>query len=336
MQPRTIHGGSDAGPPIAHDFSSNASPLGPPPALLDSVLGADRGRYPDPQYLALRETLAAAHGLGPEFVLPSAGGSEAIRRLSLAARLAGLQEVWVPRPGFGDYAAAAQALGLRVRAYAAVAELAAGLDAPALVWVCEPCNPTGASLHAHDWTALGAALRAVGAQLAIDLAYEPLRLDGRSKLPQALEAQAWRLHCPNKALGLTGVRAGYLLAPANMAWLQAMQDLAPSWVLSAEGLALLSHWRSEGTQAYLQQMRAQLLDWRSAQRELLARLGWQQDPSCCNFWLARPPRALGELRSQGIKLRDASSFGLPGWLRVSIQSPASQQALLRALKEGSP
>ena len=33
------HGGTDAGPPVLHDFSTNAHPLGPPPgALVDIVL----------------------------------------------------------------------------------------------------------------------------------------------------------------------------------------------------------------------------------------------------------------------------------------------------------
>jgi histidinol-phosphate aminotransferase len=74
------------------------------------------------------------------------------------------------------------------------------------------------------------------------------------------------------------------------------------------------------------------------QRELLAELGWRQRPSCSNFWLARPAAELPvqALRARGIKLRDASSFGLPGWLRVSTQSPAAQQALRLALKELMP
>ena len=32
------HGGPDGGLPITHDFSTNANPLGPPPALLQAVL----------------------------------------------------------------------------------------------------------------------------------------------------------------------------------------------------------------------------------------------------------------------------------------------------------
>ena len=40
---------------------------------------------------------------------------------------------------------------------------------------------------------------------------------------------------------------------------------------------------------------------------------------------------LAVLRQQGIKLRDATSFGLPGWFRLGVRPPESQQALWRAL-----
>ncbi|MBB4845788.1 histidinol-phosphate aminotransferase [Paucibacter oligotrophus] len=336
-----VHGGSDAGPTPAHDFSSNASPLGPPPELLRAVLAADRSRYPDPAYTALREHLGADLAVAAERVLPCSGGAEAIRRLSLAALLSGIREVWVPQPGFGDYAAAAQALGLNLQRYRSVAELCSGLGpARALVWVCEPCNPSGSSLSAADWQDLSLALERSAAVLAIDLAYDSLRLDSHSALPAALQQRAWRLHCPNKVLGLTGVRAACLLAPqASGALLLHAQALAPSWVLSSEGCELLRAWRSRESAEYLRQVQETLRGWRDTQRLLLADLGWQQQGSCSNFWLARPPAAvqvsdlLPALRRRGIKLRDASSFGLLGWLRLSTQNKASQAALKQALEE---
>jgi histidinol-phosphate aminotransferase len=312
------HGGPDDGPPVDFDFSTNASPLGPPPALLRAVQAADRRSYPDPNYRALRRRLG-----DEQLVLPTAGGAEGIRRLTLAALLAGRREVWVPQPGFGDYALAAQALGLAVKPYARPADIRPA--APALVWICEPCNPTGESVA--TWPG-------VDALLIVDRAYEPLRLQGETP---ALPAGAWQLISPNKALGLTGIRAGYCVAPAaDAVWAHAL-SLAPSWVLSAEGVALLSHWLNDDTQAWLANARAQLRVWTAAQRALLAGLGWQQRDSCTHFWLARPPQAdmLPRLRERGIRLRDATSFGLPGWVRLSAQPPAAQQALQLALKPGS-
>ena len=314
------HGGPDGGPAAAHDFSTNASPLGPPPALMSAVQQADRHAYPDPQYGALRRRLGDAHGRNADLLLPTAGGAEGIRRLTLAALLAGRREVWVPQPGFVDYAAAAQALGLAVKPYADAADIRP--TAPALVWFCEPCNPTGTSTAA--WPDLGDHL------VAVDRAYEPLRLQGNAaKLPPG----AWELVCPNKALGLTGVRAGYLVAPqADEVWTRAL-SLAPSWVLSTEGVALLSHWHDDATACWLADARTQLRTWTATQRAMLAELDWLQQPSCTNFWLARPPRldTSLRLRERNIRVRDATSFGLPGWVRVSAQPPASQQALQLAL-----
>jgi histidinol-phosphate aminotransferase len=36
-------------------------------------------------------------------------------------------------------------------------------------------------------------------------------------------------------------------------------------------------------------------------------------------------------RAQGLKLRDATSLGAPGWWRLSAQGPQAQQALQRVL-----
>jgi histidinol-phosphate aminotransferase len=324
------HGGSDSGPPVLHDFSTNANPLPAPASLTEALRQADRRRYPDPQYLALREHLGAAHGVGAERVLPASGGAEAIRRLSLAALLQGLGEVWVPAPGFGDYAAAAQALGLRVRAYADVDQLLRGISRDAMVWLCEPCNPTGASMASSQIAAI--AERA--ALTVLDRAYEPLRLLGSTP---DIPANCWQLHCPNKALGHTGVRAAYLIAPQANALSDRLQSLAASWVLSAEGQVLLMQLHRPEIQAWLADSRAQLRVWTAQQRETLAGLGWQQRESCTPFWLARPATtvetALPNLRARGIKLRDASSFGLPGWVRIATLPPQSQQALKKVITQ---
>ena len=53
------HGGTDLGPAVAWDFSTNANPLPPPESLSMALAGADRRRYPEPSYLHLRECLAA-------------------------------------------------------------------------------------------------------------------------------------------------------------------------------------------------------------------------------------------------------------------------------------
>lgn len=337
-----VHGGPDGGPPLRHDFSTNASPLPAPAPVRLALREAVRASYPDPAYAELRAQLADWLGAPASRVLPTAGTAESIRRLTLA--LAGTdeaREVWVPRPGYADYAAAAAALGLPVRAYRdamALPQALARTRRPVLLWLCEPCNPTGSSLPPEFWLALLPVLRDGRHQVVVDRAYEPLRLLGHDPVPAGVAQRLWQCGSPNKALGLPGVRAGWVLAPVNAkSEVRRAEALAPSWVLSAEGVALLEAWCRSDTQDTLARHREQLCAWAGQQRARLAALGWQQRPTVANFWLVQPPlpasslrERLMQLRQQGIKLRDAGTMGAPGWLRLSVQRPGAQRALVAA------
>jgi histidinol-phosphate aminotransferase len=350
------HGGPDGGEPIVWDFSSNANavPLTPPCHAL--LLDADRTRYPDPHYTALRQHLAQATDTSPSCIVPTAGTSEGIRRLTLAAYMRGVRQVWVPDPAYADYAAAAHALNMDVQMCRPDqpewwAHLAAACACgPVLLWLCEPCNPTGGSLPPSFWSRL-AELKLSCPQLLVvlDRAYEPLRLEGIDPVPACLAASCWQCWSPNKALGLTGVRAGWLQAPQAasddpLTLRETMLHLAPSWVLSAEGVNLLMHWHDAVIQRWLIDARHTLMGWKQAQQASLATSGWTPQPSCTPFFLARPAHGdthvlndiLSTLRGKGIKLRDASSFGLNGHVRLRVLQPHAQQALISALTSMAP
>ena len=173
----------------------------------------------------------------------------------------------------------------------------------------------------------------------LDRAYEPLRLAGALALSEAELQGFWQLWTPNKALGLTGVRAAYAIAPAGAAETSmAMERLCPSWPVGAHGVAMLQAWTRADVQAWLADSLNTLREWKARQIALCESLGWICLPSHANFFCARPalPRglslqqALAELRAQGIKLRDTRSFGLPGHVRVSVQRPDAQDALHNA------
>ncbi|ASM79104.1 aminotransferase (plasmid) [Vitreoscilla filiformis] len=335
------HGGPDAAGPVRFDFSTNANPLPAPEELWQVLRQVNRCCYPEPSYRALRACLGAWSGVGAERIVPTAGSSEAIRRLSLAAHLQGWREVWVPEPGYADYRVAAQMLGLRVHAWRTPEQLMAGLRShpgPALVWITEPASPTGGTLPPELWPLLLARAHAGGAHVVLDRAYEPLRLYGHDPVPPDVAQQCWQMLSPNKALGLTGIRAGWLVVPEHLPMLMGEQvrALAPSWVLSAEGVGLLQTWCEPSLQQWLSECRTTLRQWRQAQRDQLAQLGWMQEDedSVTPFWLARPMEAVldwterqAQLRQASIKLRDARSFGLPGWVRISTQSPTTVAAL---------
>lgn len=401
------HGGPDALGVPRWDFSSNANACGPEPSALAALRAADPCAYPDPAYQALRDALGRLHGVPARRVLVAASASEFIARLTTAVALARPgATVRVPVPGYGDYARAARAAGLRivdgrgecgvapaVRAWAgrchALGEgaraaragstgmhgdrlatdeatgerldrgdgvavsvsvgvgvgvgvgAAMGRDAPVadpamaphepadLVWHTEPGSPCGSTGPAPVTKA--------GGVLVIDCAYAPLRLDGAAG---PLPPNAWQLWSPNKALGLTGVRGAYALAPAEADGgdlIACLAALAPSWPVGAHGLAMLQAWAGAAAQAWVRHSRVTLARWKEAQLASMRDGGWTVAPSVTPFVAARwpdglPPPAvlLPRLREHGVKLRDTASMGLPGWVRLSVQPPEAQQALARA------
>jgi histidinol-phosphate aminotransferase len=173
--------------------------------------------------------------------------------------------------------------------------------------------------------------------LVLDRAYEPLRLAGACSLGDEALARVWQLWSPNKALGLTGVRAAYAIAPADAAAAVAALDaLAPSWPVGAHGVAMLLAWCEPSVQQWLAQSRAILGDWKVRQQALCEDLGWTVLPSGANFFVVQAPelaQALPALREHGIKLRDCASFGLAGHVRLGVLPPGSQDALRRAWSE---
>lgn len=316
------HGGPDAQGVPVHDFSTNANACGPCPAALGAVRAADAGRYPDPAYTALRARLAAFHGVGGERIVLAGSASEFIFRISAWAARAGRRSAWVPRHAYGDYAQAADAWGL--------AHAAAPGDA-GLAWACVPASPTGAAEpDLPAWAGADAAVR------VLDCAYAPLRLSGTPPSTAACDG-AWQLHTPNKALGLTGVRGAYAIAPAGHgAMVAALQALCPSWPVGAHGVALLNAWCDAGVQAWLAESLATLRGWKARQLALVAGLGWQLLPGDANFFCAKVPAGdlsgwLAALRTRGIKLRDCASFGLPGHVRLGVLPPSAQDALAAAI-----
>ncbi len=144
------------------------------------------------------------------------------------------------RSSYGDYAQASGAHGLAVAGKPEDAQL---------LWACEPSSPLGAAQQG-----LGALVDGCKAQtlVVLDRAYEPLRLSAAATLsPQQLNS-TWQLWTPNKALGLTGVRAAYAIAPLGQEdSAAALEQLCPSWPVGAHGEAMLMAWTGREAQDWL-------------------------------------------------------------------------------------
>ncbi len=317
----TTHGGPDAHGVPRWDFSTCANATAPDDALRARIAAADASRYPDPTSTALCERLAALHGVSATRVLPGASASELIQRITAVAAGVVRGPVAVPSMAYADYARAATAHGLPVTTRN---------DAHAVLrWACEPCSPAGGDelplpADGHTLTVL-------------DAVYEPLRLQGHGTWPAECRDAVFVLHGPNKTLGLPGVRGAYFIAPASarwQPWVDALRAAAPSWPWGAHAVAMLEAWCEPATHLAIAQQLETLRAWKQRFVGLLREADIECRDSTTPFFVMRMPKraSFHELRAHGFKLRDTSSFGLPGWARVNTLAPTAQDALLQALR----
>ena len=320
-----LHGGPDALGTAAFDFSTNSNACGPCPDVVEALRQTDATHYPDPAYAELRERLAAWHRVPAGRILLAASASEFIFRLTAWVVQQGGRRVWLPAHAYGDYTEAARAWQLRRVAQPGQAQL---------LWASDPSSQLGQDDPEIEALGQGDAV------CVLDRAYEPLRLSGALALPLAQLNRVWQLWTPNKALGLTGVRGAYVIAPKDADdAVQALEQLCPSWPLGAHAVALLQAWTTGPVQAWLADSLVTLRQWKARQVALCESLDWVCRASHANFHLAAPaaPQStsglLAFLRERDIKLRDASSFGLPGQMRLGVLPPSSQDALALAVRQ---
>ena len=333
LPPYAAHGGPD-GTPVNLDFSVNSNPFGPPPALLAQLSRVEVSSYPDPTYPEARTAAANYHGVSLEQVVLG-GAAELIYRLS-ACYLNPGKCVLVASPSFGEYARAAHLYGASVshcNVYAKDAEPDATAFMgeiqrirPTLVWLCQPNNPTGHAWRAKALADVADACQECDALLIIDAAYLEL-----SAATPDLPEYAVKLVPLTKTFNIAGLRAGYALAPPEVA--ETLRRAAPPWPVSTPAAAAVTWCRTEG-QTFTEKTVPELLELRQTFQTGLHTLGFETWTSASSFFLVDitdAPEFTARAKMAGFRVRDGSSFGLPGCVRLAAQRRAENEAFLRWL-----
>ncbi len=307
--------------------------------------------YPDRQATALRECIAALHGVSPRFVLPGNGAAELFTWAARDAAEVGCS--LLPQPGFADYARALDCWGGRCQLMRLPSRWSAqpepefpsvsGMNADAL-WVTNPHNPTG-----QFWNrkALEKLLHRF-ALVICDEAFLPLVPLGEEQSLIPLVSRYPNLvviRSLTKLYGIAGLRLGYAVAQPErlQRWAQWRDPWPVNAVASAVAQALLPS--PERHQAWMQRVQRWTAKEGAWLQQHLATLpGIIPMPSAANYllirgerdgkpWSLQPLREALETRHR-ILLRDCRSFeGLDAsWLRIGYQSRRGNRRIIRAMR----
>lgn len=319
------------------DFSANVNPFGPSPRVWGAICSVALGRHPEPRAAPLRRFLAMYDDVAPARLLIGNGSIELIYNLAVAYLRPG-DCVLVVEPTFGEYAAAARIMGAQVLPWRSGPEQGFALDLdglvrlalrtrPRLLFLCNPNNPTGA-YHAREVIEylLGALPETL---IVLDEAF--VRFIPDAWMSRDLAANNLLvLRSLTKDYALTGLRVGYARgAPAVIA---ALQKVQPPWSVNA--MAQAAAIAALQDEEHFQRSLAALVEAKELFMRDLAAIGLAPLPSRLCFFLIHVGAAAiwrQRLLERGMLVRDCTSFGLPGYIRVAVRRPAENARLVAAL-----
>jgi histidinol-phosphate aminotransferase len=329
-------------PGIAH-LKYNENPLGPPPSALNAMAELARSSwyYADDAESRLAAMIGLALGVPAAQVVLGHGSSEVITSAALAWGKRGT--ILLPALQFDEPLLYPMAQGLNYRRVAMAPDLGIDLGAllraaaapdVAMVYLCNPNNPTGMLLPAGDLLAFARALPP-RVTLLVDEAYMELADDpaGSTMLPLVhAGGNVIITRTFSKLFGMAGLRIGYAVAsPANAAELK-RHRLTIS--LNAPGLAAaIAAWDDTGFQ---RDSRAQITAARRMLQAAVARAGTSALPSQTNFLfvkVADANRFAAAMAQRGILVRGQWGPAWPAWSRVSTGRMADVQRYAAALPD---
>ncbi|MEV7801610.1 histidinol-phosphate transaminase [Microbispora sp. NPDC088329] len=320
----------------SYKLSSNESPFGPLPSVVEAIARAatDVHRYPDPGAVRLTEKVAERFGVPYAHVALGAGSVAVAQQILEAVGEPGADVLYAWR-SFEAYPllvglSGANAVEVPLRDETHDLEAMADAITPEtrLVFVCNPNNPTGTVNRTEELTRF---LDRVpeNVTVVLDEAYREYVRD--ADVPDGLTLYRDRpnvavLRTFSKAYGLAGLRVGYLIGhePVAAAVRKTLLPFAVNHLAQAAAIASLQ------AEDELQERVETVIKERARVRETLLSQGWTVPPTEANFvWLRLGERTMEfaeKCAAVGVAVRPFDGEGA----RISIGDGEANDVFLAA------
>ena len=337
------HGGSEDTSRL--DFSANTNPNRPPGVaeVYESAL-SDATQYTD-DFSAFAQAAASYVNCDPSMVTPMPGGIAALR-LAIAVTVSAGDRVFIPEPGFSEYAREVKLQGGTPVGIAHDAVVTADTtpDDVAAVIICTPNNPTGDLIDPEVIDTFRQRCVETDTTVIIDEAF----IDFTDAASMAGARGAIVVRSLTKMFGLPGLRAGFAVADGTLG--DRLESARPTWSLSTPAAAVGRY--SLTQDEFVRATRERVSTERERLRTALE-TEYTVFPSDAPFLLLgvdttvsaiadRSPATktaavdalLAHVRDNGLEIRDARTFEtLDAHVRVAIRRPHENDQLLSVLLE---
>ena len=321
-------------------LASNENPLGPSPKAAEAMQQTARKMhiYPDGGSFHLRNAIAERTGMPPAQIILGNGSNEIIEFVYHAFATRGKSSVVASRYAFAVYKIMAELFGVDFieapdrNLHHDLAAIRSALRPDSkLVFLTNPNNPTGTRIPNRELEDFVSSLPSHVVVVLDEAYYEfldnpPPTLDW---VREGLNLVVLRTF--SKIQGLAGLRIGYGVSTPEITEIlqRCRQPFNINAMAQAGALAAIrDNTHEEKTKALTQTGRKRL--------EQFARdLNLKYEPSSANFVMIHVgdgQAVFEKLLRRGVIVRSMKSYGLPGWIRVTVGLPEEMDKFERELR----
>jgi len=324
-------------------LASNENPIGPSPRAVKAIEGAlsRLNRYPDGSghdlVMKLSEHLGVSHG---NIVLGN-GSDEIIGMLTNAFLVRG-DEVIIPRPSFLMYEIMARSAGARP-VFVPLKSLSIDLESIAekisdktrLIFLCNPNNPTGSIISGKRFAQF---IQKVPQNVIVvaDEAYiEFVRDKNCFKSMDYINSEhnVVTLRTFSKIYGLAGLRIGYGVMSEAISGI--LNRIRPPFIASIPAQAGAA--AALDDKVFFRKTVRLVHDGLDFMYESLKARGIRYFPTQANFFLVDTGKNADDvfesMLKQGVIVRSMTSYGYPGYIRVSVGLRKENIRFIKALEK---